>query len=203
MELYDSEEQQEEAIKRFLKENGVVIALGVVLGLGGIYGFNSYKASQIEQIASDSISYSAVVESNDITAQTEKFVAEHGSTQYSQLAQMLSVKSLIDANKLDEATVLLNSVIGSDVNSTVKTIATIRLARIENSQQKYTQALATLVKVSDSAFDTQKHELIGDIELSQGNVDKARMSYLAAEKASGEQMSNDLRMKLNDLTPAA
>ena len=116
---------------------------------------------------------------------------------------MLSVKSLIDANKLDEATVLLNSVIGSDVNSTVKTIATIRLARIENSQQKYTQALATLVKVSDSAFDTQKHELIGDIELSQGNVDKARMSYLAAEKASGEQMSNDLRMKLNDLTPAA
>ncbi len=203
MELYDSEEQQEEAIKRFLKENGVVIALGVVLGLGGIYGFNSYKASQIEQMASDSISYSAVVESNDITAQTEKFVTEHGSTQYSQLAQMLSVKSLVDANKLDEATVLLNSVIGSDVNSTVKTIATIRLARIENSQQKYTQALATLVKVSDSAFDTQKHELIGDIELSQGNVDKARMSYLAAEKASGEQMSNDLRMKLNDLTPAA
>lgn len=203
MELYDSEEQQEEAIKRFLKENGVVIALGVVLGLGGIYGFNSYKASQIKQMASDSISYSAVVESSDITAQTEKFVAEHGSTQYSQLAQMLSVKSLVDANKLDEATVLLNSVIASDVNNTVKAIATIRLARIENSQQKYTQALATLVKVSDNAFDTQKHELIGDIELSQGNVDKARMSYLAAEKASGEQMSNDLRMKLNDLTPAA
>lgn len=202
MELYDSEEQQEEAIKRFLKENGIVIALGVVLGLGGIYGFNNYKANQIEQIATNSINYSAVVKSDNITEQTEKFVAEHGATQYSQLAQMLSVKALVDDNKLDEASVLLNSVIDSDVDSTIKAIATLRLARIENSQQKYVQALTTLALISDSAFDIQKHELIGDIELAQGNVDKARMSYLAAEEASGDKMSNDLRMKLNDLTPA-
>jgi len=202
MELYDSEEQQEEAIKRFLKDNGIVIALGVVLGLGGIYGWNSYKASQIEQMASDSLGYSAIAKSSDISEQAAKFVAQDNSTQYNQLAQMLSVKALVEDGKLDEASVLLNSVISSDVNSTVKAIATIRLARIENSQQNYTKALTTLSKVNDSAFDNQKHELIGDIELAQGNTDKARMAYLAAEKASGEQVGNDLRMKLNDLTPA-
>ena len=203
MELYDSEEQQEEAIKRFLKENGVMIAVGVVLGLGGIYGFNSYKASQIDQMASDSIAYSAIAKSDDVSAQADKFVAERSASQYAQLAQMLSVKALVDAGKFDEAATALQGVIASDVESSVKAVATIRLARIENSQQKYSQALATLAKVTDSAFDAQKNELIGDIELAQGNTDKARMAYLAAEKSAGDQAGNDLRMKLNDLTPAA
>ena len=37
MEIYNSEEQQVEAIKRFWKENGTAIIAGVVLGLGGLY----------------------------------------------------------------------------------------------------------------------------------------------------------------------
>ena len=36
MEIYNSEEQQVEAIKRFWKENGTAIIAGVVLGLGGL-----------------------------------------------------------------------------------------------------------------------------------------------------------------------
>jgi len=203
MEIYNSEEQQEEAIKRFLKDNGGVLALGVVLGLGGIYGFNYYQADKISKMGVNSMSYSEVVKSDDISAQSAKFVAEHSSTQYSQLAQLLSVKSLVDAKKFDEASKLLQSVISSDVDSSVKSIAIMRLARIENSQLKYSSAMTTLAKLTDNAFDVQKNELTGDIELAQGNVDKARLAYLAAEKASGEQVSNDLQMKLNDLTPAA
>jgi len=203
MEIYNSEEQQEEAIKRFLKDNGGVLALGVVLGLGGIYGFNYYQADKISKMGVNSMNYSEVVKSDDISAQSAKFVAEHSSTQYSQLAQLLSVKSLVDAKKFDEASKLLQSVISSDVDSSVKSIAIMRLARIENSQLKYSSAMTTLAKLTDNAFDVQKNELTGDIELAQGNVDKARLAYLAAEKASGEQVSNDLQMKLNDLTPAA
>jgi len=203
MEIYNSEEQQEEAIKRFLKDNGGVLALGVVLGLGGIYGFNYYQADKISQMGANSMSYSEVVKSDDISAQSAKYVTEHSDTQYSQLTQLLAVKSLVDANKFDEASKLLQAVIASDVDSSVKSIAIMRLARIENSQLKYASALTTLAKLTDNAFDVQKNELTGDIELAQGNVDKARLAYLAAEKAAGEQVSNDLQMKLNDLTPAA
>jgi predicted negative regulator of RcsB-dependent stress response len=203
MEIYNSEEQQEEALKRFLKENGLVLVAGVVLGLGGIYGFNSYQANKITQMGADSMSYSAVAKSTDISVEAAKYVAEHSSTQYSQLAQLLSVKALVDANKLDEASALLQDVIASNVDSSVKSIATMRLARIENAQLKYAKALTTLATLTDDAFDVQKNELSGDIELAQGNVDKARLAYLAAETAAGEEVSNDLQMKLNDLTPAA
>lgn len=203
MELYDSEEQREEAIKRFLKDNGSVLVLGAVLGLGGIYGWNYYQADKLQQMANDSMAYSTLVESKNITEDTAKFVKNNSATQYNQLAQMLSVKTLVDAGKFDEASVLLNEIISSQVDNTVKSIAIIRLARIENTQQKYTQALGTLSKLNDSAFDAQKNELMGDIELLQGNIDKARVAYLAAEKASGVQVSSDLQMKLNDLTPQA
>ena len=203
MEIYNSEEQQEEAIKRFLKENGLVLVAGAVLGLGGIYGWNHYQAAKIQTIGDNSMSYSQVAKSEDIPAKTAEFVTSHSGTQYSQLAQMLSVKSLVDADQLDEAAVLLKDVIDSSVVSAVKSVAMMRLARIENSQQKYSQAITTLAALTDNAFSVQKNELTGDIELAQGNVDKARSAYMAAEKASGEQVSNDLQMKLNDLTPAA
>lgn len=203
MEIYSTEEQQEEAIKRFLKENGTVLVIGAVVGLGGIYGYNQYQANQIQTIADNSMAYSEIATSDDVAASAEAYAKSHSDTQYSQLAQLLAVKSLVDSEKFDEATKLLKDVIASDVDSSVKSIAIMRLARIENAQQQYAQARSTLAQLKDSAFDVQKNELMGDIELAQGNVDKARTAYQAAEKAAGDQVSNDLQMKLNDLTPAA
>lgn len=203
MEIYSTEEQQEEAIKRFLKENALVLGAGIVLGLGGIYGFNYYKAEKVQTIAANSMAFSAISKSDDVPVKAADYVKSHDDTQYSQLAQLLAVKSLVDAGKFDEASKVLKDVIASDVDSSVKSIAIMRLARIENSLQQYSAALATLATLSDSAFDVQKNELMGDIELAQGNVDKARTAYMAAEEAAGEQVSNNLKMKLNDLTPAA
>ncbi len=47
MEIYNSEEQQVEAIKRFWKENGTAIIAGVVLGLGGLYGWRYFQDQQL------------------------------------------------------------------------------------------------------------------------------------------------------------
>ena len=48
MDSYSTEEQQEEAIKSFFKENGVQILVGAALGLAGFTGWNMYVDGKIE-----------------------------------------------------------------------------------------------------------------------------------------------------------
>jgi len=48
MEIYSTEEQQAEAIKSFFRDNGIALAVGVVLGLGGLYGWRAYNQHNIE-----------------------------------------------------------------------------------------------------------------------------------------------------------
>jgi len=43
VEIYQTEEQQEEAIKGYLKENGNMLIAGLVIGLGSFIGFNYYQ----------------------------------------------------------------------------------------------------------------------------------------------------------------
>ena len=47
MEIYQSEEQQVEAIKGFWKENGNSIIAGLVVGFAGFIGFNVYQDNKL------------------------------------------------------------------------------------------------------------------------------------------------------------
>ena len=43
MEVYETEEQQVEAVKKWWKENGVSLIVGVVMGLSAIAGWKYYQ----------------------------------------------------------------------------------------------------------------------------------------------------------------
>jgi len=203
VEIYTTEEQQEEAIKRFLKENGLSLVIGAVVGLGGIWGWNYYQKAQLDTIAVNSIEFSKVAKADDVVAQGEKFIANHGDTQYGNLAQLLMVKSLVESKEYDKASTILKDVIASDVASSVKSIATVRLARIELATGKTDEAITTLASLSDNAFVVIKNELSGDAYLVKGELVQARSAYQAAVDAAGDEVSSSLRMKFDDLTPAA
>jgi len=202
VEIYSTEEQQEQAIKQFLKDNGFSLLIGAFVGLGSIWGWNYYQKEQLNSIAQNSIEFSKVAKSDDVAAQAESFVASHGDTQYSHLAQLLLVKSLVEKKDYDKATTILKDVIASNVESAVKSVATVRLARLELATGNTDAAILTLNTLSDKAFAVIQHELSGDAYLVKGQLEQARTAYQAAVDAAGEQVSNDLQMKLDDLTPA-
>jgi len=207
VEIYSSEEQQEEAIKRFLKDNGLSLVVGAIVGLGGIYGWNYYQQAQLETMAGHSQAYTTVAQklttSDAVVKDGQAYVSDHSDSQYSQLTQLIMVKSLVDNKEFDQATKILKQVIASPVEATIKSIATIRLARVEVMLNQSEQALATLMTLTDSAFAAQKSELEGNIYLAQGDLDKARSAYQAAIDAGPELPNSELKMKLNDLTPSA
>ncbi len=64
MEIYNNEEQQVEAIKRFWKQNGTSILAGIAIGLAGLYGFRAYQDNQLAQIEAQSSQYAKLIEQN-------------------------------------------------------------------------------------------------------------------------------------------
>ncbi|WP_339691914.1 tetratricopeptide repeat protein [uncultured Pseudoalteromonas sp.] len=199
MDIYSTEEQQAEAIKRFFRENGVSLALGVVLGLGGLYGWKAYNQNQITTAESASDAYTQLVEGGEVLGSADTFIAEHKDTNYSALAAFVAAKEAVEKGQLDVASEKLSWIMNNVTNADLKATATTRLARVQIAQQQYDQALTTLnAKLADS-FTATVAELKGDIYTAQGDANQARTAYQTAADAGGLDNNPLLQIKLDDL----
>ena len=211
MEIYSTEEQQAEAIKRFFKENGISLALGVLVGFGGLYGWKSYNQNQIEQAEQASDAFSKVVSASqtqdgNVADADNTLKAEYGESNYAVLSAFVAAKAAVDAGNLEQAAEKLNYAYDNGATDELKAIALTRLARVQMAQAQYDDALASLDKAMPESFKATVAELKGDIFLAQGDKSAARSSYEAALEAGGLQGNPLLQVKLDDLaeqTPAA
>lgn len=48
MEIYENENDQVEAVKRFFAENGKALAVGVILGVGALIGWRYWNSHQVD-----------------------------------------------------------------------------------------------------------------------------------------------------------
>ncbi|HEA17507.1 MAG: YfgM family protein [Pseudoalteromonas prydzensis] len=206
MDIYSTEEQQAEAIKRFFRENGVSLALGIVIGLGGLYGWKAYNQQQLTTAENASDAYTQLVEGGAVLGAADTFIAEHKDTNYSVLAAFVAAKEAVEQNQLDVASEKLSWIITNVSNADLKATATTRLARVQIAQQQYDQALTTLNAEFAESFTATIAELKGDIYTVQGDVNQARTAYQAAADAGGLENNPLLQIKLDDLavtSPAA
>lgn len=206
MDIYSTEEQQAEAIKRFFRENGISLALGIVIGLGGLYGWKAYNQQQLTTAENASDAYTQLVEGGAVLGAADTFIAEHKDTNYSVLAAFVAAKEAVEQNQLDVASEKLSWVVENVNNADLKATASTRLARVQIAQQQYDQALTTLNAEFAESFTATIAELKGDIYTVQGDVNQARTAYQAAADAGGLENNPLLQIKLDDLavtSPAA
>lgn len=205
MERYETEEQQVEAIKRFWKENGMALAIGAILGLGGLYGWRWYNDKQISMQEDASIAYeqatSGLAKDEKGFSQAQSYVAEHKDTGYAYLMALELAQQAVERKDLVEANKQLSYVVNNTEVAAIKSIASIRLARVQIEQGQLDDALKSADLVVDEAFSGQVNEVKGDVYLAQQLFDKARAAYSAAlEKNSNDRI---LKMKLDSLTSVA
>ncbi|WP_199609144.1 YfgM family protein [Flocculibacter collagenilyticus] len=203
MEIYNSEEQQVEAIKRFWKENGNAIILGAAIGLAGIFGWRQYSAMQIEKAETASDGFAQVIEKSagdaDALADANAYIEKHKGTQYAVFAAFISAKEAVEANKLEDAITQLNFAAENAGNDSLKSIALTRLARVQAELGNFDAALSTIAKVNTTAFKARAAEIKGDILIKQGNVADARTAYQAAADAGGLEGNVVLQQKIDNL----
>ncbi len=202
MELYDTEEQQVEAIKDWWKENGKAVILGSVIGLSGLFGWQYYQDSVIAAQDEASQSYSVAVEAlakdgADAFADVESFISGHKDTQYSVLAALQLAKAQVDAGDVDAALSQLQWAKANSGDDALIPLIAFRTARLLAEKGEFETALSELASVKSVGWSGRVAELKGDLLLRQGDKEGAYSSYTQAQQAN--DASQALQMKLDDL----
>jgi predicted negative regulator of RcsB-dependent stress response len=205
VEIYSSEEQQVEAIKRFWQEYGKAILTGVVLGLAALYGFRFYQAEQRDAAEAASSKFSQLVEQRDAAsaseewlAQAQGFIATSKSDNYAVLAALLAAKDAVVLKQYDTAAEQLNWVLAHAKEPAVLALTQLRLARLQREQGKLDEALATLAKPVPESFTSLQAELKGDVLVQADKLAEAKAAYQLALETAG-QNKQLLQIKLDEL----
>ena len=207
MDVYNSEEQQVEAIKSWWQENGKSIIAGVVIGFVGLFGWRYYNDYTRQQSESSAAGYQQVMQ--NLSEQHEKafaevgqFIAEHKDT-YGDLAALQLAAEAVKANKPELAAEQLRRVADQASDEEFKPVAGIRLARVLIAMNKPADALKILDSVTAGQYKAAVAEVRGDALLASSQPDKAREAYTAAMQASKNGVNPVLQMKLDDLSVAS
>ncbi|MDX2369950.1 MAG: tetratricopeptide repeat protein [Colwellia sp.] len=207
MDIYQTEEQQVEAIKSYWDENGNMIIAGIVLGFVGFIGFNYYKDNKLADEMAISNNYQTLIENSatDKKAFSEnaaKFISENPTTSYASLTALALAKEAASTQDWAAAQTQLTAAIASAPTDGIRGIASLRLARVQIQLEQYEQAFTTLAKPLPESFTAAVEEIKGDTYLLQGKKELARNAYQVAIAANGLASSPSLQMKLDDLATA-
>lgn len=204
MDIYETEEQQVDAIKSYWTKNGNAIIAGIVIGLGGFIGFNYYKDEQLAKELVVSDAYQTLVESAEakpegFIASGKQFIAENKESSYATLTALTLAKKAATHKDWPEVEKFLTTAIETSKDEGIKAIATLRLARVQIQLDKVDAALATLNVPLPKAFKSSIEEIKGDAYLLQDKADLARISYQDAITATAGKVNESLQIKLDDL----
>jgi len=200
---YQTEEEQVEALKRWWKENGTSIIAGVVIGLGGVFGWQAWGNYQDRVGKEASLAFSQLVNAEQLgqadsaSKQAELLRLEYKDSSYAVFAAMAQAKLKLEQGDSAAARSQLEWAMAQADNESLKQLAQLSLARILLSEDDLDGA-AKLVNVETGGFAGDFAVLRGDIAARRGEKQAAFDAYTLAMTQSPSNPSL-LQMKLDDL----
>ena len=196
----NTEKEQVEQIKKWWNSNGKQIIAGAVIGLAGIWGWNTYSDYQDNQsLNARSLYLSYASDSNNLGAY-DKLTTDFSSSTYSDQAILLMAKYLFDAGSYTQALGVIRPLINNS-SSVIATTAALRVASIYLQLGQHDQALLILKGQSDDGFSGLIYNLMGDIYLDLGNRTEAQKYYSLAinNVTENSNLTQLIQIKLDDL----
>ena len=195
-----TEEEQVDQIKKWWNSNVKQIIAGAVIGLAGIWGWNTYSDYQDKQsLNARSLYLSYASDSNNLGAY-DKLTTDFSSSTYSDQAILLMAKYLFDAGSYTQALGVIKPLINSP-SSVIANTAVLRIASIHLQLGQHGQALSILEGQSEDGFSGLIYNLMGDIYSDLGNHTEAQKYYsLAIDNVTeNSNLTQLIQIKLDDL----
>jgi len=206
VEVYNSEEEQLEAVKRWWKANGSSAVIGSIMGIVLILGWQFWQKHQHGQAEQASSLYAqmqlAVDKEQHQSALkiAEQMHSKFGGTAYSTYTSLFEAKVNVQLGKLDVAQQILEKLVKSK-NEGVNDVANIRLIRLLLTTGQYEQGLQRIASVDSAksaSFSANYDELTGDLYVALDRLGEARTAYQTAIREGAS--SPLLQFKLDDIT---
>lgn len=218
MEVYRTEEEQLEALKRWWQENGKSLLIGIVLALAAVYGYKAWQNYQQTQGETASNLYFDMMDAltlneenpQEATSATLEHLigqlkTEHEGSTYAIYAALVAAKQAVAAGDLPKAQAELQWALDkSDKGSSLQLITQLRLARVifaQGGDENGQRALALLDGAQAGSHAASYAEFKGDVLVSLGRLDEARTAYrLALTENEAVGVARPLvQIKLDDL----
>lgn len=214
-----TEEEQIEALKRWWEENGKQTILGIALIVGGYFGWQAWTDHSEEQASAASLTYQEMLDNlagltpGETLAEdkqlavgllADKLKSEYSDTQYAVYAALTKAKLAVEAENLDGAVIELQWAM-DNADDVSKSIARLRLARVQAARGDLDAALQLVQGVDVGEMKSAFEEAKGDFYLEQGNTAAA---YSAYQSAAATDNSGDasvralLQLKIGLVQPA-
>lgn len=178
-------EEQDERAKKWLKDNGLSLLMGIAVGIGAIYGFNYYKAQQIAQAEQASALYADIInktEDSSIADFDEELATlknDFSKTSYAAKAALIKASKLV-VSDLGAAQNELSWVLENARELGLQQTARVRLIKTYLAQENADKAAALLADADQEGYQSVIAELTGDLAVLQGDNATARSAYQEA-----------------------
>ena len=160
MDIYATEKEQLDQIKKWWGEYGKAIILGLVLGLGGLFGYRYWESTRLAEGQNASLNYEHLLGVASTGAREEAIdagnaiIVGYPKSTYAKLSALILAKLAVDVRNLDEAKARLQWVIDNSDAGKIKPVAQKRLVQIYLAENNFEDAASLLTQV-EPAFENQ------------------------------------------------
>jgi len=213
MDIFQSEEEQVESIKKWWAENSKSLMLGVGAGLLALFSWQTWD----ENKRTHTLEASDVYQELTKVIQEDKFDAAivlanqidktYSDTPYAALAGLQKAKAQLKTADRKSAVESLEKVASNATNNSLQHIARIRSFRIRIADGEMKSVIADIDAVINEEGGINPGEFVGQYEALKGDayrllgdIEKSRNSYIVALRSATLE-SRLLQLKLDDLGP--
>lgn len=207
--MAQDEEETIARLQQWWQENWKALVGGLVIGIGGIVGWNLWQSAAETRAMAASENYRQMIVALDAgnveaaRAVRDELVADYSGTPYAASSSLLLAARSVREDDLDAAAELLEWTRSKADDPAMRQLARLRLARVRWAQGDADAALQLINSDDQGSFVAAFEELRGDILVAQDDREGAFDAYVRAFAQTPQEARELLQQKMDDLADVA